>query len=97
MSSIYNEIKKFNPLFSFNLRDESSGFTMALKEILDIMKDFNNQSLITSFKVQNSDNFDQFDDGLKLIDRTNKEKNNIHFSIYPYEYTCQPLITFMPD
>ncbi|MFA5230580.1 MAG: amidohydrolase family protein [Candidatus Paceibacterota bacterium] len=94
----FNEIKKFVPLFSFNLRDESHGFIMALKEILDITGESKIETLITGLKVQNTDNFVYFEEALKLIDNANlKRNNNIHFSLYPYEYTCRPLITFMPD
>ncbi len=96
--AVHNEIKKFDPLFSFNLRDESNGFIMALKEILDITRESKINTLITGMKVQNADNFVYFEEALKLIDSANKERNNnIHFTIYPYEYTCRPLITFMPD
>jgi N-acyl-D-amino-acid deacylase len=96
--SLYKEIKKFNPLFSFNLRDEDNGFAMAVKEVLDIVEDQKINTLISSFKVQNEDNFSNFDAALKLIDDNNiRNSNNIYFSIYPYDYTCQSLFNLMPD
>ncbi len=71
---------------------------MALKEVLDITSEHKINTLITGLKVQNAENFSNFEEGLKLIDNANRDRNNnVHFSIYPYEYTCRPLITFMPD
>jgi len=96
--SVFNEIKKFNPLFSFNLRDESHGFLVAVKEIIDVACELKINTLISDFKVQNEENFSNFETALKLIDETNnKNGKNIHFALYPYDYTCQSLFNLMPD
>lgn len=96
--AVYDEIKKFNPLFSFNLRNEDAGFLLAIQEILAVINNTDINALITEFKVQNKENFDLFDNALKLINNYNiKSKNKVHFSIYPYNYTCQSLYNLMPD
>ena len=98
ISSVFKEIKKFNPLFSFNLRDESHGFISAIKEIIDVSCEFKINTLISDFKVQNEENFSNFDMALKLIEGSNNSNGkNIHFSIYPYDYTYQSLFNLMPD
>ena len=95
--SVHKEIKKFNPLFSFNLRDEDGAFVVAVKEILDISKDDKINTLITGLKVQNDEN-GLFDEGLKLIENHNiNYGDNIYFSLYPYDYTCQSLFNLLPD
>ena len=96
--AVYEEVKRFNPLFSFNLRNEDSSFLLSIQEVLSIVNATNINTLITEFKVQNKENFDLFNDALKLINNYNtRSENKIHFSIYPYNYTCQSLYNLMPD
>jgi len=96
--AVANEIKKFKTLFSFYLRDDSFGFLNAVQEILEIVVENEINTLISNFKVQNEENFMNFDKALKLIEVSNtKDKKLIHFDIDPYDYVCQPLINLMPD
>ncbi len=97
IKAVANEIKKFKVLLSFHLRDESAGFVNAVREVLDNI-DSEMNVLISHFKVQNEENFSNFDLALKMIENANmKDKKNIHFDIHPYDFICQPLISLMPD
>jgi len=96
--AVANEIKKFKTLLTFHLRDESVGFLNAVKEVLDIVGVDKINTLITHFKVQNEENFSNFDLALKLIENINsKDQKFVHFDIQPYDYICQPLMSLMPD
>ncbi len=96
--AVFKELKKMSLLYSFHLRDESSSFLPALKEVLDIVSEDKVNTLISHFKVQGKNNFDDFSTAINLINQANQEKNPfIHFDIYPYDYICQSLYNLLPD
>jgi len=90
-------VKKYNGYLGFYLRDEEKNFLKSLEEIIEIVKTTQLPVEINRFQAKGEKNYPFFEEALKLIKKTNRNKKLIHFDFSPYEYSSEDIFQVLPE
>lgn len=98
----YQEIKelvtivaKYGGIYATHLRNEREDIVTATKEALMIAKETGAKTLISHFRpIVGYEN--EFEKALALIE-SNPDKLNLHFDLYPFNYSILPIYTLLPS
>lgn len=93
--SMLSVLKRNKKVCSVHLRDEGLRINESVNEAIDLAK--NDISVqISHFKTPLRQSWEQLDEILGLIDKTNKEGFKINFDVYPYNRAWLPLYAYLP-
>lgn len=90
-------IKKFNGVYTTHLRDEGKNFLEAVEEAIKIAEESGAKLHISHLKVMGEENWQLFDEGLRLIDHAFERGIDVTFDVFPYTNTGTVLYTLLPD
>jgi N-acyl-D-amino-acid deacylase len=87
---------QFNALFSIHMRNEADEVIESVREAISIAQQANCNVKIAHLKIRNHPNWNKLDDVLQELEVAWHQGTNIHFDVYPYTSTWQPLYSYLP-
>ncbi len=88
-------VAKYNGVYATHLRNEREEIVKATQEALLTAKETGARTLISHFRpITGYEN--EFEEALNLIDQ-NPDKLNLHFDLYPFNYSILPIYTLLPE
>ncbi len=87
---------KHKALLSIHLRNESDNIVHSVREIITIAEQSGANCKIAHLKIRGQENWHLISEVLDEIEIARHQGVNIHFDVYPYNSTWQPLYTYLP-
>lgn len=102
LSALANVVADEGGLLSIHMRSEGDEVMEGLSETLDLAakasfpggKPLNLK--IAHFKIRGKDNWHLMPHAIEQIESSYQKYGNIHFDLYPYDFTWQALYTYLP-
>ncbi|MDQ3018529.1 MAG: hypothetical protein M3Q64_01520, partial [bacterium] len=85
-----------NALMSVHLRNEAEHIVESVREVVAVAQQANAKVKIAHLKIRHRKNWDLLPDVLQEIETAWHQGVQIHFDVYPYTSTWQPLYTYLP-
>jgi len=90
-------VKRKNGFLAFHLRNEAEGFLASAREAIEVAAREDVSIEISHFRVEGEPNFNSFPEGIKMVEKANKEKELVNFDIFPYDSNAHSLYSILPD
>ena len=83
-------------LFSVHLRNEGAEVIESVEEVLEIARTCDVNLKISHLKIRGQENWQNQEHLLELLETAYHKGLKIHYDIYPYDTTWQPLYSYLP-
>jgi N-acyl-D-amino-acid deacylase len=90
-------VKKHNALFSVHLRNEGSNIVDSVREVINIAQQAEVNVKISHLKIRDQSNWSKLEEVLAELESAWHRGAKIHFDVYPYTSTWQPLYAYLPS
>ncbi len=87
---------KYNKILSVSLRDEAEEIISSIRELVAIVEQTKVKLKISHLKIRYKENAQIINELLDTLESSWHRGNNILFDSYPYDFTWQPLYTYLP-
>jgi N-acyl-D-aspartate/D-glutamate deacylase len=87
---------EYQAMFSIHMRNEADEIIESVREAISLAQQANCNVKIAHFKIRNHPNWDKLNDVLQELEVAWHQGTNIHFDVYPYTSTWQPLYSYLP-
>jgi N-acyl-D-amino-acid deacylase len=84
-------------LLSVHIRNEGSGVTASVEEVLDIIRHTGVNTVLSHFKFRGKESWPALHDTLEAIEYASHQSLPIHFNVYPYDTVWQVLYRYLPS
>ncbi len=89
-------VAKHNAYLAVHLRDESGSIIESVREVIAATEQAQANVKISHLKIRHKENWALLPDVLSELEAAWHRGTNIHFDVYPYNSTWQPLYTYLP-
>lgn len=89
-------VAEHNAYISIHLRDESSNVIESVREVIAAAEQAKANLKISHLKIRHRENWPLATDVLAEIESAWHRGVNVHFDVYPYTSTWQPIYTYLP-
>lgn len=89
-------VAKNEALMSIHLRNEYDGIMDSVREVIAITEQSKVNMKISHLKIRHSSNWSFSKEVLDDLETAHSRGLNIHFDTYPYNFTWQPLYSYLP-
>lgn len=90
-------VAKHNAYLAVHLRNESEGVIDSVREVISVAEQAQANVKISHLKIRHKQNWPLIKEVLEEIEAARHRGANIHFDVYPYTSTWQPLYTYLPS
>lgn len=88
--------KSLERMMSIHVRDEAGGIVESVREAIAIAQQAKANIKISHLKIRHSRNWPLITEVIDELETAWHQGVNIHFDVYPYTSTWQPLYTYLP-
>jgi N-acyl-D-aspartate/D-glutamate deacylase len=90
-------IAKRNALLAFHLRNEAEEVVESVREIIAVAEQTKANVKISHLKIRHRNNWPKVKEVLAELESAWHRGVNVHFDLYPYTSTWQPIYTYLPS